>query len=909
MKKHKFLFFTLVYLMISPLIFSQGTTGAVRGKIIEEGGEVLPGVTVSIAGTALMGTRSVVTDTNGDFRIVNLPPGNYKIVAELKGFKKTTLENIAVTLESTQNLEIRMAIGAIEEEVTVTAGSPVVDTSSSKLTTNVRKEFFDALPKGRNYQDMVYLAPGVQSDSMGVSVSGGQGSENQFIVDGTNITGPYYGTDQITNIVYEFVEEVQMKTGGYEAEFGGALGGVVNVITKSGGNVYHGEMRLNYQSNQLYADPKIGIYGEGALREFNYYDISASLGGYLVKDKLWFFGAYSPSFRTSFYAPVSKLTGETGRFKQKDQINTYSAKLTFLPHPNHTLTISAFGDPGTKDGYNPGSTRDWNSPWQASYSMGSTNVTMKYDGILSQTWLAHFLIGRYYTNPIDKPVSGDPSKTYRQGYLGFPDRYITGGYGAYNRKNYGGRWTANGDMTLFWGNHTIKGGAQYVTTQSEQIRSGLRYYYYPRFDYYYVRDYSTKGTQHTDIFGLFLQDTWKVGKRLVLNLGIRFEDQKIHAGSPSKFYQSDQVMLHFKFNQQFSPRVGISYDLFGNGKSKLFGSYGKFFEMVPLTINIRQYGYETDIYYYYRLSTGQLYLTTQSAGEPEKRPGSVPGEDPNVYPPYTEEFILGFETEFMKDFSLSVRGVHKRLGDLFEDGSFDFGNSYYRFNPGIHFKGDWNTNPVGFPAAKRNYWALEFLLTKRFADNYQFSLSYSYSRLRGNTGGISSQPNIASDWDFPEGSYNAYGILPNDTPHQFKFDGIYIFPFGLSLGATFRARSGRPYTAAGESVFWAPVYLDPQGTTGRTPFWTQLDLHVEYSLVLGGKYRIGLYADAFNVYNTKATEAIDSLYTANKLFGLGDPQAFPPPYPKDPQSDNPNYGKTTRYQQPFRALLGVRFSF
>jgi len=312
--------FSAVFLLLGlSFIFAQRTTGMIEGVITDEEETPLPGATVTLKGPNIA-TRTITANMNGMYRFGAVPPGEYTVSASLPGFKKFSEERVIVRLEATNTVNIILEVGAIEEEITVIGESPVVDLTSSRLTTNVKKEYFDSLPKGRTYQDMVYMAPSVQQDRWGIGVAGATGAENLYIIDGINTTDVEDGVVG-TDLAYEFIEEVQTKTGGYEAEFAGALGGVVNVITKSGGNELHGGMVFNYQNDALYGEPKIGVRGEGAIDEFSYYDFGLNISGPIVKDSVWFFLGATPGFRTTTYSPTDDWTGETRAFDVKR--NTY----------------------------------------------------------------------------------------------------------------------------------------------------------------------------------------------------------------------------------------------------------------------------------------------------------------------------------------------------------------------------------------------------------------------------------------------------------------------------------------------------------------------------------------------------------------------------------------------------------
>jgi len=926
--KMRFSFLLFMIVLGSSLLFSQGTTGTIRGKITEENGTPLPGVSVTVLSNNLIGTRSVVSDEKGSYIFVRLPPGSYMLIAKLDGFETKKVENIKLALEATISVNILMKAGKIDLEVTVTA-EKTVDPVSSTLSTNIRKEFFDTLPKGRDFQSMVYIAPSVVTTTYtdaasgeyvkGIGIAGSTGAENQFIIDGLNTTGVMRGSDNIPNIVYEFVEEVQVKTGGYEAEYGGALGGVINVITRSGGNEFHGSVRLNYQSDKLSGKPKIGFFGGGAIDKFNYSDLSAALGGYILKDKLWFFAAYSPSIRTTTYNPTNLYTHQMGDFKAITQAHTFSGKLSFIPNQFHTLTVSYFGDPGRTEGGNPGGLIDWNSNWKPLAKSGSTNIAGKYDGTFGSDLLVHFLVGRYHSNPEVRPLNGnmdEPVNYYFENYLGYPSGWQTGGFGRAWTPNPRERWTLNGDIAKYWGRHMIKGGIQYLRYSGERNEhdSGGRYYqYYADSNELHDKKWATKGNAFTEVLSFFIQDSWELSNNFQLNLGLRIEDQKLHATDPSRFFEPHETILHFTPGQMISPRIGFTYDPRGDGKSKIFASYGRFYEMIPLDINVYTFGYidsTTDIY---NLSTGDYITGFVYMGGGTDFADAIPGAE-KMKAPYVEELILGFERAITAGISLSVRGLYRRIGMIIEDGSFNGGETWFVFNPGIHYKGSFDTDPMGFPACKRNYMALEGVLNGS-SERISFNASYTLSLLKGNYAGLvfpeagQNNPNISCAFDMPDFMFNSDGYLPGDRRHQFKFNGIYSLPFGFQVGGSFSLYTGEPLSKIGTNLYYGPmVFLEPRGTSGRLPTFHQLDLHLEKDIRLKGRYSLSFYADIFNVLNTKIKTAEDMIYARNTYYGdYG--QGIPAPWVPAPQPDNPYYGKATMYQAPFGGMIGLKFQF
>lgn len=942
----KILAFSTLFLLLSvSLIFAQRTTGMIEGIIYDEEGSALPGAIVAISGPTIA-EKTIESNLNGMYRFPALPPGEYTLTVTLPGFKKYTQTRIVVPVEQTIVVNITLEVGTIEEEITVIGESPVVDLTSSRLTTNVKKEYFDALPKGRTYQDMAYLAPSVQPDRWGIGMSGATGAENLYIIDGINTTDVEDGVLG-TNLTYEFIEEVQIKTGGYEAEFGGAMGGVVNVITKSGTNEFHGGAWFNFQNDAFYGEPTIGIFGDGTIDDFSYYDFGLSFSGPLVKDKVWFFLGATPSFRTTHYSPENSWTGETQTFDETRNTYYFSGKLTFEVSPGHKFTASVFGDPIKGEGDNPGTLRDFDD-WEqyaiVDYTGGSYNFALKYDGLFGSDWLVHGLVGLYRDVTKEIPQDLDEPRIYlEQGYLGYPVNYSYGGRGWYTDPEIKKRWQASLDITKYMGAHTFKIGSQFnraTSLRNDAYTGGYYRQVRPLSGYYRDRWRTTEGESYTDIFALFLQDSWKVTDRLTVNIGVRVEDQNIHASDKSRFQEPSESIIHWTLFEQISPRLGFTFDILGTGTSKLFGSYGRFYEMVPLDINNRQFGAEFDKMYWYDIDLGDplTYVPDLSEAYGTWEAGSSASEFPEadkankgLDAQYVEEFILGFENQFATDLSVSIRGVWKRLGEVVEDGSFDGGSVYFLFNPGTHFI-EGETNPDtgqprelyvdAFPKGERDYKALEIMFNKRFSNNYMATISYTFARLRGNHPGLAWEeygqldPNITALFDFPEFLYNADGILPNDRPHQFKVDGVYVFPSasflkGLSVGTSFRFRSGQSLTKMGYNAWYGRVAcLSERGADGRLPSYYQLDAHLGYDLRIGDRYKIGFTLDVFNIFNTKIEIRRDLAYLRDTYFGTPDtlmPWDFN--LTAYPSADNEYYGKGIWYQDPIRLRLGIVFNF
>ncbi|HKO01407.1 MAG TPA: TonB-dependent receptor, partial [Thermoanaerobaculia bacterium] len=287
----------LIVLFIATPAFTQTTTGSASGVVTASDGNPLPGTTVAISSPSLQGTRTAVTDGSGAYHFFNLPPGDYRLTFTLEGFRSVS-KTARVSLGTKATIDVSLALSAVTEEMTVTAAAPVLDTTSSSLGTNLDVRAIETLPTGRNYASIVQVAPGVSSDAnpsngqqSTISVYGSSGAENAYFIDGVNTTNMEYGF-QGKELNFEFISEVDVKTGGYEAEFGRSTGGIINVITKSGGNEFHGDAFGYYDNDSLQSNAKSVVSDSGTPAGFTRKDFGLDAGGYLMRDKLWFFAAY-----------------------------------------------------------------------------------------------------------------------------------------------------------------------------------------------------------------------------------------------------------------------------------------------------------------------------------------------------------------------------------------------------------------------------------------------------------------------------------------------------------------------------------------------------------------------------------------------------------------------------------------
>jgi hypothetical protein len=317
------------------------------GVITDEQGTPLPGVTVEATSPKLVGRAAAVSDENGAYRLLALAPGVYKVTFALPGFKTVTRDGIILAVEQSVKLNISMQLGAIEEEVTVVGQSPLIDVNGTVKGMTMTKDVFELLPRGRDFDTLVGAVPGVQNEPMlsGISVDGASGAENMFYVDGTDITNVYKGV-RGQNVAFEFVDEVQVKASGYQAEYGGSLGGVINVITRQGGNEFHGDVIAYYSGSRLNGKERdwlrLNPYDVNVAEYVNYQDLYGkqkvdrleagfSLGGYFIKDRLWFYGSFLPVYLETTQHVIFDPSLEEGDYTRRDYFWNFQAKLTSQP--------------------------------------------------------------------------------------------------------------------------------------------------------------------------------------------------------------------------------------------------------------------------------------------------------------------------------------------------------------------------------------------------------------------------------------------------------------------------------------------------------------------------------------------------------------------------------------------------
>jgi len=960
---------------------AQTTRGDIQGRIVDQTGAALPGVTVSLTSEALIGTQHIVSDANGQYKFLVLPPGDYSLTFTLTGFQTRTRDQVPVNISSTSRIDVIMT-EAFTDEVVVTTEAPLVDTSDTTVGVDLTSDFYSGLPTGRNYTSVANVTPGAQADGSGQTFYGSTGAENAYYIDGANTTGVELG-QQGTNLNFEFIDEVQVKSGSYNAEYGRATGSVISVITKSGGNEFHGDVFGYYDSDSLQAGLKgeadVGAIGASTKRtSFTRSDFGVDIGGYVVKDRLWFFAAYdyvdneaNQEVLEDFSDYIVDGTTYGEEFPTTTNSDLWALKLTWRISANHSLSGSGFGDPTKNDGVIAGASLAATPlHFTGLVETGGTNYALNYDGIFGQnvvisaraaqhnetnttTGDGFDVAGWYdYTDPI-----GDGTRVWGWDADGNAHQR-TAGLGFFQNQEFS-RDQYNADLSWFVGNfagtHEFKVGYEFedIGVKNDNYYSGGQviyrytcvqsatrdcqgqpYYFNHRF---YVPDTSVPPDELTasdvnypltvdtksENDAWYIQDTWQVTSNLSLAIGIRSGGQKLFNGNGE--VQQD-------ITDEWAPRLGFVWDFLGNGKSKLFGHWGYFYETIPMDIVIRSYGGEISIFSY-NLSDDP----NDVANDPTVRParylgGGFSRVDPGTKGQYIEEYIVGAEYEFAPGWAVGAKYISRDLPRIIED-ALALDGDYFIGNPSLgemQFTytqaAAWGYNDAGpteIVTPSRKFTGYEFTLQKRFSNNYQFITSILFSDLTGNYDGTFQastgqlDPNLNSAFDYADFQVNNEGKLSNDVPFQFKFDGIYRFNFGLTTGLSAYYRDGKPITAMGYDSAYAnwEYYLSERGAFGRVDSQWEADLHFGYPIKLGSSLDLNLMLDIFDVFNNQGEISRNIRYTnTDDTYDVLDWDTnvpYPPIQPGDTDRPPTNEGWNTanHWQNPTTVRLGVRLSF
>jgi hypothetical protein len=958
---------------------------------------VLPGVAVE-ARSQTGAVLTTTSDTSGTFRFPSVAPGNYVVTANLQGFQPGEVKEVIVGLGQIKKVDFSLALAGVTESVQVTAESPLVDVKQSARQTNIRAEQVELLPKGRDFTTLVTQAPGANSEGKlgGLSIDGASAGENRYIIDGIETTDIQDGTSG-QPVIADFVEEVQVKSSGYTAEFGGATGGVINVLTKSGTNDWRGSALFNVQGSALEGErrPTLRAHLTDPANQFEYIDYPKddevriepgfSLGGPIMRNRAWFYGAYMPAFTTIERSvdPSTAQNPSAGTFTEDQKLTVHYATANVTSQMSDALRGRiAFNNGWNRtEGLLPSlaGTDAVGTNFAKTSTFPSWSMAATLDWVASPNLFFGVRGGYRFSDIVDSNVPEEPRIIFTTGTniglpgvpesLQRPNGFQTLLSNTRSDRDQQTRLYFQADGNVYAnmaGAHQIKFGFQADRLGNNVLSGESANLVRLRWDsqlvsddptsrgvygYYQVRSngvdpkkgFVTEGDIHMNVLGLFIQDAWTINNRLTVNLGLRTERERVPTYATGEGIP--EFGVRFDFADKIAPRLGFAYDIKGDGRTKVFGSWGVFYDIFKLELPRGSFGGDKWLEYYYTLDTADWTTLVNSANCPPACEGrlllgpvdfrhvSLDSEhiDPDLKPMRQQEATAGVEHQLNDRMAVGVRYVHKQIDRAIEDtGTLDANNNeiYIIANPGQGLA--LNAFPgVPLPEAVRDYDSVEFMFEKRFADNWFLRSSYLWSRLYGNYSGLSqsdengrTSPNVGRLWDYPlmmfqDGGRASLGPLATDRPHQFKTQFIYQFNFGTSVGANQYVASGLPVSR--EIGIYPPNNLPVnylgRGSDGRTPVFSQTDLLVQHEFRLVGDRRLQVSLNVLNLFNQDTVTSKYSTYhyvsgvRPDEAAFYAGTQTLAQLIQSQGVRQDPRFLQANGFQAPIQARVGVKFIF
>jgi len=951
-------------LFIFQAVFSQEMqTGSITGKIVDDKGDPLPGVSITVTGPALQGKMSAVTNREGVYRVPGLPPGSdYELKAELLGFETVIRKGIIVRVGSVVTIDLQTKPSELKNEVVVTAPSPAVDVVKSTQSTIANKEVLSTLPLRRNWASFLAIVPGAAGAGIGGAgwgIHGGAGGETSAVVDGIQANdggdgGATIGND--TALAWDLVEEVEVITSGSSAEYSSSPFGNTVIVMKSGGNKLTGEFSLLYTGKDLVQvhlpDPDLQVLklAKPATPVYTY-DASAAVGGAIIKDRLWYMTEFRfmPSKNTGDFRPTVINGKEYSNYDKSFSDYLAYIKLTFQLASNLRGSVM-WHYAWQKRPYSYGGWWRTNEA-NTDVACGKHNIAGNISWTIDSNTILDFKAGGFHDRwSSSYTQDADPDGPH------FIDDYTGYQWGNQGPAEYAKAPSDNISLSLtkfvdnfLGGAHEFKAGLDWERGQSYwgfYMKQPLNWYYYDGSPYYWraqnggltdpvygdgLLEYAVMGTTkgasyETGIvsrLGGFLQDFFRIN-RLTVNAGLRFDYNKSWVPGRPKGAATDPVALGigetyfepvygfnpydkidyatwdnaFPYGVFVSPRIGLVYDLFGNHKTALKASFahqavkfapGWFSGMYPLTWRSFTFNWRD--------------LNNNAMPDPppvdsyEEAYGDTPlamvsdaylrAIDPNVKPPYVDEFNFGIEHELIADFKLSAHYIMRKRGNilgsvLWDEESGRYWYSYEKapewwipFNTTVPAYGVFPAQEVtmyflsndapeqsykltNIPEAIWKYRALEIAFNKRMSHGWQLGGSVNFSKNLGNITMSWTSAYTYSRFSSANSFVNSYGELANSRPLMVKLYGTFYLPYQIMFSFFYQHIEGSPWQRT-VSVLPPEEWAEENNasTTGYTinvevpgarqnEAFDNLDIRLQKDFNIGPG-SLGFYVDVFNL--------------------------------------------------------------
>jgi outer membrane receptor for ferrienterochelin and colicin len=845
-----FIAIIIVLLCITPsFLFSQATGGSVQGRILDENGQPLPGASITATHKLTGGTRTVTSDDSGFYRISELKVGAYEFTVALSGFATQVRSGVNILVGQQAQLHFTMKVATVEESIVVDEDVPVIEPTKTSIGATITKQQIDDLPlQNRDFVNLAFLAPGItfaRTEATDISGSGSTGSSNTFLIDGLSNDQDAVG-DSRGDFSPDAISEFQVMSSSYNAEYGQATGAVINVISRTGTNDYHGRVSTFYRADGLSASNPFGRN-----TPFDETIVGGTFGGPIVKNKTFFFGSYEHTFLndTAVVAVDPQLLASLGLSTQTtvDQPLREPRLLLKLDQhfsENNSLTVRYRLDNRKRENDSVGDSVSGTAV--LTEEGGFTFKTKDQDFAVSDNWIlsdtmlneARFQFAREDNDLVEPNCPGCPfilrptvasgkipnqPQTVREDRYEFldalsfnlpgkaGDHYFKAGFdfshialSAFLPQNFDGVFIFNTDQPF-------DPADQNTYPFIYQVGSGN-----PNIDI------------NNNVVALYFQDQWNVTPNLTFNLGIRWDYE-------------DHIMIKGDHND-FGPRLHFAWDPFKKGTTSIRGGYGRYYDQIflnaPLISSIFEPGrFNSQTI----LFPGYPDPYVGGAQIPFPLPPSESILDPNAQTPSKDVATAGFQHAITHDMAITADYVYAKSHNLL-----------VLINSNQPINGVLPHPDVGIiygitTAGRATYNALQVGLQKRFGSRYSLNLAYTLASNKTNAHGSQSFASNAYDIEAD------FGPSDDDIRNTLTVAGLYDGPWGLKIGASTAYLSSPPFNVVtgGDENGDGQLNDRPAGVPYNSmrgdPLWT---VNARLAKVFNiSQTRLEVLIEAFNLFN------------------------------------------------------------